>query len=147
MSEHTDLLVRLSPELAARLDSLIATREAGSREKEVARLLDEGLRMQEHPGVFFQDGPTGRRAVLMGGSDVWQVVEAVWSARTSEPTLSEARVLDLVHHNTGVARRLIKVALDYREAHPDEVDARVAANEEAERRLIAGWEKRAHPVG
>ena len=26
------------------------------------RLVDEGLRMAEHPGIVFKDGPSGRRA-------------------------------------------------------------------------------------
>src|SRR6185437_9845048 len=33
----------------------------------VVRLVDEGIRMAEHPGVVFRDGPTGRRAGLAAG--------------------------------------------------------------------------------
>src|SRR5688572_21638250 len=38
------------------------------------RLVDEGLRMTEHPGIVFKDGPSGRRAALAFGPDVWEVV-------------------------------------------------------------------------
>src|ERR1700682_6187484 len=41
------------------------------------RLVDEGLRMAEHPGVIFKDGPTGRRAALVLGPDIWEVIKAV----------------------------------------------------------------------
>ena len=39
------------------------------------RYLEEGLCMDEHPGIGFVDGPAGRRAVLVGtGLDVWEVL-------------------------------------------------------------------------
>lgn len=34
------------------------------------RLLEEGLRMLDHPGIVFRDGPAGRRAGLIAGPDV-----------------------------------------------------------------------------
>ena len=46
------------------------------------------MRMTEHPGVVFREGPTGRRAGLVGGADVWEVVRAVKSARAAEPDLA-----------------------------------------------------------
>jgi hypothetical protein len=49
--------------------------ELGEPRSRVAeRLIDEGLRMEEFPGVVFRSGPTGRRASLLGGPDVWEVV-------------------------------------------------------------------------
>ena len=38
------------------------------------RLIDEGLRMDAHPAVLFRDGPAGRRAVLVGGPEVADVI-------------------------------------------------------------------------
>jgi len=38
-------------------------------------LIDEGLRMGDHPGVIFKDGPSGRRAALAYGPDVWEVIK------------------------------------------------------------------------
>lgn len=35
-----------------------------------------GARGNEHPMVTLRDGPTGRRAELLGGPDVWEV--ATW---------------------------------------------------------------------
>jgi hypothetical protein len=34
------------------------------------RLVDEALRMNEHPGIVFRAGPTGRRAALAAGPGV-----------------------------------------------------------------------------
>lgn len=33
--------------------------------------------MEDHPGVIFRDGPAGRRAGLVGGPDVWEVIAAI----------------------------------------------------------------------
>ena len=38
------------------------------------RYVEEGLRMDDHPLIRFADGPSGRRARLLGGPDVWEVV-------------------------------------------------------------------------
>ena len=81
--------------------------------------------MEEHPGVIFHDGPMGRRATLVGGPDVWEIIQALRSARTAEPEMNEAELLELVADNGGVAPRLVRIALDYWAAHPDDVDALV----------------------
>ncbi len=42
------------------------------------RYVEEGLRMDEHPGIGFADGPAGRRAVVLGtGLDVWEIVTTI----------------------------------------------------------------------
>ena len=104
--------------------------------------------MSEHPGMVFRPGPTGRRAGLAGGPDMWEVVRAVKSSRTAEPALAEDDLLSLVAENTGIPVRLIRVAVRYWASYPDEVDAEIAAAEAAEgaaedawrreRRLLAG---------
>src|SRR5258708_20709458 len=49
---------------------------AGSTTSALAqRLIDEGLRMADHPGVIFKDGPSGRRAALAYGPDIWEVIK------------------------------------------------------------------------
>src|ERR1700730_5619713 len=49
---------------------------AGSTTSALAqRLIDEGLRMSDHPGVIFKDGPSGRRAALAYRPDIWEVVK------------------------------------------------------------------------
>lgn len=73
--------------------------------------------MEEHPGVVFRDGPAGRRASLLRGS---------------EPDLGEDELVELIEGNTGVAVRLIRTALDYWAAYRDEVEALIEHAEQVE---------------
>jgi hypothetical protein len=117
--------VRFDDSVVAQLASYVSRHPGLTASSVAARLVDEGLRMEEHPGVMFRDGPMGRRATLVGGPDVWEVIRALRSARSAEPDLAEPELLDLVADNTGVALRLLRVAVDYWAAYPDEVDALV----------------------
>ena len=70
--------------------------------------------MDEHPGIGFVDGPTGRRAVLLGtGLDVWEVVAVVAENRGS--VSAAAAYLDL-----SVAT--VRAAIRYYAAYPGEID-------------------------
>lgn len=91
--------------------------------------------MDAHPAVTFRDGPAGRRATIVGGPDVWEVVPAIRDARAAEPELTQAEVLELVTENTGTAPSSVRVALDYYGAYPEEVDSMVAANDRADDEL------------
>jgi hypothetical protein len=52
------------------------------------RYVEEGLRHDAHPLIQFLDGPSGRRASLVGrGLDVWEVVVTV---RDNEGSITEA---------------------------------------------------------
>jgi hypothetical protein len=118
--------VRFDDSVVERLASYVSRHPGLTASSVAARLVDEGLRMEEHPGVMFRDGPMGRRATLVGGPDVWEVIRALRSARSAEPALAEPDLLDLVADNTGVAPRILRVAVDYWAAYPGEVDALVA---------------------
>ncbi len=48
-----------------------------NRSRLAERYLDEGMRMEDHPGIVFRDGPAGRRAGLARGPDVWEVIAAI----------------------------------------------------------------------
>ena len=50
------------------------------------RYVEEGLRMDDHPLVRFAEGPSGRRARLIGGPDVWEVIAV---ARDNDGDLRE----------------------------------------------------------
>jgi hypothetical protein len=96
------------------------------------RLLGQGLAMIEHPGILFNPGPTGWRAVVAGAVDVWEIVSDI---RRFEG--SEAERVAALADEIGVHQRLIVIALNYAATHREEIDARVRANdaawEEAER--------------
>src|SRR4030088_215926 len=71
----TPVSIRFDAALLARLRRR-AGATAGSTTSALAqRLIDEGLRMADHPGVIFKDGPSGRRAALAYGPDVWEVIK------------------------------------------------------------------------
>jgi hypothetical protein len=87
------------------------------------RLVDEALRMHEHPLITFKDGPAGRRARLVGGPDVWEVIGAVRSVRKSDPALAGDEVLEVVAETSGVPMPFLRAALAYWGDYPEEVDA------------------------
>ena len=133
--------VRLDPDVDRRLRSYADRHPGRSASSTVARLVDEGLRMEEFPGVVFIEGPVGRRARLVGGPDVWEVVRAVRAARAAEPELDEAGLLDLVAQGSGVSVLRIRLALAYWAAYPDEVEAFLAYAEQVEADALAASER------
>lgn len=125
--------LRLPDELRVRLEN--ESRRVSSPVASLAvALLDEGLKMRRFPGIVFRDGPTGRRAGLARGPDVWEVVRDLQRQRDT----TRSRV-DLVAEETGLAPDAIALAADYYAAFPDEIDARIAMNEQiaAEQRELA----------
>jgi hypothetical protein len=86
------------------------------------RYVEEGLRMDEHPLVRFADGPAGRRARLVGGPDVWELVAV---AKGNAGDLAEtAAYLEL-------PLGLVQAAASYYAAHTDEIDAQIERNRRA----------------
>ena len=72
-------IVRMSVNVSVRLDDRLAERlrlRARAAGESLRRYAEEGARRDEHPMITFRDGPTGRRAALLGGPDVWEV--AMW---------------------------------------------------------------------
>ena len=124
--------VRFDEPVTERLASYVARHPGLTRSAVAARYVDEGLRMDEHPGILFRDGPAGRRATVVGGPDVWELSRAVQAARAAEPELAEAELLVMLEEGTGVPPRMIRTALDYWAAYPDEVEAMVGYAEQAE---------------
>ncbi len=80
--------------------------------------------MDDHPLIRFADGPSGRRARLIGGPDVWEVVAV---ARDNDGDLAEtASYLEL-------SLGLVQAATSYYSAYPQEVDERIERNSRATR--------------
>ena len=131
--------VRFGTDVAGRLASFTSSHPGLSLSAAANLLVDEGLRMTEHPGIVFRDGPTGRRAALAAGPDVWEVVRAVRSARLAEPELDEDDVLSLVVENTGVPLPLVRTAVSYWASYSTEIDAEISAADGAEAAAEAAW--------
>lgn len=110
--------VRLDDALAERLR--LRARAAGETLSDrLRRYAEEGTRREEHPLVTFRDGPTGRRAKLLGGPDVWEV--AMWL----EDLAAEPDPAATLVEESSLTRSLIDAAQRYRAAYPDEIDARI----------------------
>jgi len=97
--------------------------------------------MDEHRGITFREGPIGRRATLIGGPDVWEVIRAVKSARAAEPDLAEGDLLEMVAENSGLPVRLVRAAVAYWADYPDEVDALVEHDARVQSQMSTAWER------
>lgn len=115
--------VRFDVRVLARLNAFLSTHPGMSLSSASNRLVDEALRMQEHPLIIFRDGPAGRRARLVGGPDVWEVIGAVRSARDAEPELNPDEIVALIADTAGLAPELVRAALSYWADYTAEVDA------------------------
>jgi hypothetical protein len=96
------------------------------------RYIEEGLRADRHPGIFFREGPAGRRAVVVGGPDVWEIVSAARGA----PERGEALVPALAER-LSVAESKVRAAIRYYSEYPEEIDEWIAANDAEAERLQA----------
>lgn len=134
--------VRFDADVSERLVAWTSSQTGLSVSSAVNRLVDEALRSEEHPGVVFRAGPSGRRAALAGGPDVWEVIRSLRSARAEEPELGESEITALVAGNAGITPRQVEMALEYWSAYPDEIDEQVRADERAEERVEAMLRRR-----
>lgn len=120
MSDHFTL--RLAPGTRQRLSEW--SRQARLPERALAqRYVEEGLRHDAHPLIQFLDGPSGRRAGLVGrGLDVWEVIATV---RDNDGSLAEAAAY------LGVPVGLIEAAGAYYGEYRAEIDAEIELNDTA----------------
>jgi hypothetical protein len=92
--------------------------------------------MDEHPGIAFRGGPTGRRAALAGGPDIWEVMQTVKSgkARGDAAVTATADLLALTDSQ-------VRIAVRYYAAYPDEIDERIKRNIEEADAAEAAWKR------
>ncbi len=102
------------------------------------RLVGEGLDTLQHAGIVYHDGPTGRRAALAVGPDVWEVVSALRYTGGSDAERVAALTEQFDLHP-----RHIRTAIDFAAAHRESIDAQVAANDAAAERARQLAEQRA----
>jgi hypothetical protein len=123
MSDHFTL--RLQNGVSDRLRG--RAQRAGIAPRTLAqRYVDEGLRQADHPLVRFADGPSGRRAALVGsGLDVWEVIVI---ARENESDLGATASY------LGIPLGLVEAAVNYYGAYREEIDGQISLNR-------AEWER------
>ena len=127
---------RLSEELLDRLEQEAAASDTSTTSL-VASLLSEGITTRRFAGVVYRDGPTGRRAALVGGPDVWEVIRDVRHARGRGD-----KRLASVAATTGLPLSRVRLAVDFYAANPDEVDHRIEADERESERVRTLIERR-----
>jgi hypothetical protein len=111
-----------SMRLSKRVEALVdqeATRTGRSRGAIVEALAEEALRMRLFPGIAFRGVDWERRAWVIGTAlDVWQVVDAHRDIGSIEGMAAGG----------SASNRQIRLALDYYERFPEEIDAAIAEN-------------------
>ncbi|HWD56423.1 MAG TPA: hypothetical protein VG346_14955 [Acidimicrobiales bacterium] len=122
------VLERLKAEAGARNVSTSALAE---------ELIEEGLRARRHPMIVFRDGASGRRAGLIGGPDVWEVVGGLVSGDVPP----EDRISRAAEH-LGLSRQQIDAVLDYYADFTTEIDEEIAENVAAADLLEETWRRR-----
>jgi hypothetical protein len=108
----------------------------------VQQLVDEGLRMTEHPGILFKDGPSGRRAALALGPDVWEVVKAVREVDERDDAAIEA-VAELLN----LPRHRVLVAIDYYVRYREEIDRQMQTADEDSLAAEKAWQTARELIG
>jgi hypothetical protein len=125
---RAEVVERLKAEAEARQVSSSALAE---------ELIEEGLRTRRHPLIVFRDGPSSRRAGLVGGPDVWEVIGGVVGGDV--PT--EARIERAVGL-FGLSPRQVEATLAYYADFTDEIDDEIAANLAAADEAEEAWRRR-----
>jgi hypothetical protein len=126
--------LRFTPSLLSRLrhraQAMIGVSIAGLAQ----RLIDEGLRMADHPGVIFKDGPSGRRAALAYGPDIWEVVKLLREMDERGPA-----AVDAAAEVFAIDASRISTAISYYSDYSDEIDMEIADADDASRRAEDAW--------
>lgn len=132
MTRKDHFTLRLRPEVTRRL--LRGAESAGLPKTVLAeRCLDEGLRLADHPGIVFRDGPAGRRAGLAGrGLDVWEVIETI----QNEGGDVQAAAVYL-----GIPPALVSIADEYYADYPEEIDEWIECNRAMADEAEAAWRR------
>lgn len=123
MADHYTL--RLAPGMRQRLSEW--ARRVRLPERTLAqRYVEEGLRHDVHPLIQFLDGPSGRRASLVGrGLDVWEVIATV---RDNGGSIKHAA------EYLQIPAGLVEAAVAYYGEYRPEIDAEIEFNEAEDER-------------
>jgi len=131
--------VRFDEGVLSRLDRYVKEHPGSSSSSVANMFIDEALRAYEHPGIIFRPGPTGRRAALSGGPDVWEVAAALNAVRDEEPGLASGPLLAELSKVTGLTSAQVAIVLRYYAAYPEEIDERITLNREVAEREEQLW--------
>jgi len=92
--------------------------------------------MDEHPGIVFRGGPTGRRAALAGGPDVWELMASLKQGRAKgDRAVRETAEL------LGLTELQVRTGVRYYGEYPAEIDERIKRNVEEADAAEAAWRR------
>lgn len=128
------LSIRFAPALLERLRRRAQAVPGSTASGLAQRLVDEGLRMADHPGVIFKEGPSGRRAALAFGPDIWEVVKAL---REIDERGSAA--LKAVGELLALDEARVRLASHYYAEYTSEIDDEIEAADDASVAAEAAW--------
>jgi hypothetical protein len=128
------LSIRFSTPLLERLRHRAQAMTGASVAGLAQRLIDEGLRMTDHPGIIFKDGPTGRRAALAYGPDIWEIIKFLREADERGPA-----ALDAAAEVFALDTNRIGAAVSYYGDYQDEIDAEIAEADAASAQAEHAW--------
>jgi uncharacterized protein (DUF433 family) len=112
---------------------LRAHETAESRNALAERYIAEGIRLDEHPDIYFRQGALGRRAALVGTRlDVWQVIQTVRNHENSLEQTADYLSLPIPK---------VRAAVRYCAAYPDEVEEMAEREARSAERAAAAWRK------
>lgn len=92
--------------------------------------------MERHPGIVFRSGPGGRRAGLIDGPDVWEVVSAVRGSDTGG-----AESVAEIGERIGLTSAQIRAAHRYYADFTNEVMTWIRRVQHEAARAAAKWQR------
>ncbi len=136
------LSIRFDRDVLERLRRRAASTPGATPSGLVQRLVDEGLRMAEHPGVVFQDGPGGRRPALKVGPDIWELVKFLREIdERGEPAIGAASDVFVIPEIA------VRAGLAYCTSYPDEIDAWIADADAVSEHAEQAWRQQQELLG
>ncbi len=127
------LSIRVSEETLEHLES--ESRRSGRSRSDLARtLIEEGLRMQAHPGIVFRQSVAGPQPALADGPYLWKIAAFLHGL-----DLSDEEAVCEAMSDTNLTRRQIEAAARYYTEYAEEIDARIRRNQEENERAYAAW--------
>ena len=133
--------IRMSSRTVARLEAE-ARRRGEPKGRTADRLIDEGLRMTDFPGIVFRDGPAGRRAALAGGPDVWEAIETLKGTRKSGE-----RAIEATAKWGNITPAQARLAVRYYAAFQNEIEGLIRFNRQEAARHRASWDRAREVIG
>lgn len=131
--------VRFEEELLRRLELYVRDHPGTSVSALTSVFVDEALRAEEHPGIMFRPGPAGRRAGLVGGPDVWQVIDTLLTVRDATPELADDALIAETAEMLGLPHSQVRVAVRYYAVYRTEIDEWITSNRELAARAEQQW--------